>query len=162
MQKFHFSYTTTKVTELPIQIQTLIAAAQEATYMSYAPYSHFRVGAALLLDNGKIFTGANHENASFPAGICAERALLGTLDMAAPEKVTAIAVSYTSNGDHATPLSPCGICRQSILEVQLHQASPIAVYMCSPAGHVIIVEDATYLLPFHFSRKNLDMSEDKA
>ena len=157
MTEFHFEYKKTTISALPEPIQQLIYLAADATKKAYAPYSNFLVGAALQMDDGTTAIGANHENASFPAGICAERALLGGLDMGSNHKVKAIAISYNSQGDHTAALSPCGICRQTILEVQLHQGAPIAIYMCSPDGDVIVVDDASYLLPFHFSRKNLDM-----
>lgn len=138
------------------EAQDLISAAEAATDKAYAPYSKFKVGAALLLTDGSIITGANHENAAFPAGICAERAALGVHDMEGPNKVKAIAIAYkTSHEQSHPPLAPCGICRQSILEAQLHQGTPIAVYMSSPDGEVIMVEDASYLLPFHFSSQYL-------
>lgn len=141
---------------MPAEAQDLVSAAEAAADKAYAPYSKFKVGAALLLTDGSIITGANHENAAFPAGICAERAVLGTHDMDGPAKVRAIAIAYKTTGtDPHPPLSPCGICRQSILETQLHQKSPIAVYMSSPAGAVVMVEDASFLLPFHFSSEYL-------
>lgn len=156
MQQFAFPYQQSLKTQLPQPVQDLIDAAVAAADKAYAPYSKFKVGAALLQNDGTILTGANHENASFPAGICAERAVLGGLDMDSGNKVVAMAIAYkTEKNERHPPLSPCGICRQSILETQLHQQQPIAVYMCSPDGEVIQVEDASYLLPFHFSSEYL-------
>ncbi|XZF14209.1 cytidine deaminase [Chitinophagaceae bacterium MMS25-I14] len=151
MEQFQFAYQRTLISQLPLQIQGLIEAAQKATEKAYAPYSNFKVGAAVLLTDNTILTGANHENASFPAGVCAERAVLGNIDMDSANKVTAIAVAYKSESNIQQPLSPCGLCRQTILEVQLHQQLPIALYMTSSDGQVIVVEDAKYLLPFFFS-----------
>lgn len=156
MQQFGFPYLRTVKSQLSEEAQNIITAAEAAAGKAYAPYSGFKVGAALLLASGEIITGANHENASFPAGICAERAALGTLEMDESHKVRAMAVAYkTVKEEQHPPLSPCGICRQSILEAQLHQGSPITVYMSSPDGAVIMVEDASYLLPFHFSSEFL-------
>ena len=156
MQEFSFPYQQSLKTHLTQPVQDLITAAEKAADKAYAPYSNFKVGAALLQSNGVILTGANHENASFPAGICAERAVLGALDMSSGHTVTAIAVSYkTDKAGALPPLSPCGICRQTILETQLHQRTPIAVYMSNPGGEVILVEDARHLLPFHFSSEFL-------
>ena len=156
MQAFQFAFQQALKAQLPQEIQDLITNAEDATNKAYAPYSNFKVGAAILLHNGEIITGANHENASFPAGICAERAALGMLEMDDRHRVKAIAVAYkTDKLDKHPPLSPCGICRQSILEAQLHQQSPIAVYMSSPDGQVILVEDSSFLLPFHFSSEYL-------
>jgi cytidine deaminase len=156
MQQFGFAYQQALKAQLPAHIQELITAAEQAADKAYAPYSNFKVGAALVQDDGRLLTGANHENAAFPAGICAERALFGALDMGSGKKVKAIAIAYkTEKGEHHPPLSPCGICRQTILEAQLHQQQPIAVYMSSPDGQVILLEDASYLLPFHFSSEYL-------
>ncbi len=135
----------------------LLVAAEAAVANSYAPYSAFRVGAAVLLANGEILTGANHENAAFPVGVCAERVVLGMLDMRGPA-VTAIAVTYqTDRPLQHSPLAPCGLCRQSLLEVRVHQDAPIAVLMACPdsAVPVRIVTDAADLLPLYFSGKNL-------
>lgn len=152
MQQFAFPYELSLKTQMAAEAQQLISAAEAAAEKAYAPYSRFKVGAALLLSDGSIITGANHENAAFPAGICAERAVLGVHDMSGPHKVKAMAVAYkTDNKQPHQPLAPCGICRQSILEAQLNQSAPIAVYMSSPDGEVVMVEDASYLLPFHFS-----------
>lgn len=152
MQQFGFPFQQSLKTQLPPAVQELISAAEQAADKAYAPYSNFKVGAALVQTDGTMLTGANHENAAFPAGICAERALFGSLDMGSGNKVLAIAVAYkTDSKETHPPLAPCGICRQTILEAQLHQHQPIAVYMCSPDGQVIMVEDASYLLPFHFS-----------
>lgn len=152
MQQFAFPYEYTLKPQLPQPAQSLLDAAEAAAGKAYAPYSKFKVGAALLLTDGSVITGANHENAAFPAGICAERAVLGVHDMDGPQKIAAIAIAYkTDKSDMHPPLAPCGICRQSILEAQLHQGAPIKVYMSSPDGEVVMVEDASYLLPFHFS-----------
>jgi len=160
MEQFQFAYQAGLVSQLPQHIQDLVKAAEAATQKAYAPYSRFNVGAAVLLTDGSVLTGANHENASFPAGICAERSVLGYLDMNAPEKVVAIAVAYRTEGDFHAPLSPCGLCRQTILEVQLHQDAPIAVYMTSPDGNMVMVEDARHLLPFFFSNDFLPGNAD--
>ena len=152
MKEFVFPYQRSLQSQLTEDAQELLIAAGEAADKAYAPYSKFKVGAALLLTDGQIIRGANHENAAYPAGICAERAVLGIYDMQGQAKVKAIAIAYkTGNESVHPPLAPCGICRQSILETQLNQESPIAVYMGSPDGEVIMVEDSSFLLPFHFS-----------
>lgn len=157
MEQFQFPFQQSLKTQLPEPIQHLIKSAEEAAEKAYAPYSKFKVGAALLLVDGSVVTGSNHENAAYPAGVCAERAVLSTLDMNdKTHKVKAIAVAYHGLDDAPDkPLSPCGICRQSLLEVQQWQEMPIAVYMCSPDGQVIEVEDAAFLLPFSFGSEYL-------
>lgn len=156
MQQFAFPYELSLKSQLPEEARALIGAAEAAAGKAYAPYSRFKVGAVLLLADGSTIAAANHENAAFPAGICAERAAIAQHNMYAKIAIVAIAIAYKSgNGKEDAPLSPCGICRQSILEAQLHQGSPIRVYMAAPDGEVILVEDASYLLPFHFSGKFL-------
>ena len=157
MEQFQFPFQKALKSELPAGVQELIKAAEQAAAKAYAPYSKFKVGAALLLQDNSILTGSNHENAASPVGICAERSVLASLDMSdKSHKVTAIAVTYNPNGNNSNPLSPCGICRQSIIEVQEWQDAPIAVYMCSPDGMTIMVEDASFLLPFSFGAGHLN------
>jgi len=158
MEQFQFPFLHTTKTKLPAQVQQLLEAAERATEKAYAPYSRFKVGAAVLLHDGTILTGSNHENAAYPAGVCAERAALSALEMNdKTHRVVAIAVTYNSGEDHGKPISPCGICRQTILEVQQWQEAPLAVYMCSPDGQVIMLESAEYLLPFSFGSEYLNV-----
>lgn len=157
MQQFQFPFQRTQKALLPEDIRNLVAIAEATSQKAYAPYSHFKVGAAVLLEDGTILTGSNHENAAYPAGVCAERAALSALDMNdKTHRVKALAVTYLSEHDASKPISPCGICRQSILEVQQWQEAPIAVYMCSPEGEVIMVEDAGFLMPFSFGSDYLN------
>ena len=162
MKKFQFPFKYTTTTKLPEDIQHLILKAEEATLKAYAPYSHFRVGASVLLEDGTILTGANHENAAYPAGVCAERAALSNLEMNDhAQKVKAIAVTYRAHEEHGKPIAPCGICRQTILEVQQWQLSPIAMYMCNPDGQVITLDNAEFLLPFSFGSEYLVGTENE-
>ncbi len=156
MQQYAFPFEHSLKSQLPEDARALIDAAERAAAKAYAPYSKFKVGAVLQLEDGQLISGANHENAAYPAGSCAERVALAQHDMYGANPVRAIAISYQAcDGGPDAPLSPCGICRQNILEVQLHQGSPIRVYMSAPDGEVILVEDASYLLPFHFSGRFL-------
>lgn len=158
MEQFRFPYQHTYKAQLPKDIQRLIEHAEDATQKAYAPYSNFKVGAAVLLEDGKILIGSNHENASYPAGVCAERAALSALDMNdKTHGVKAIAVTYKTQDEHGKPISPCGICRQTILEVQQWQQTPVAIYMCSPDGQVIALENAAFLLPFSFGSEYLNV-----
>jgi cytidine deaminase len=162
MKKFQFPFKHTTTPKLSDEIQQLIAKAEGATNKAYAPYSHFKVGAAVLLEDGTILTGANHENAAYPAGVCAERAALSNLEMnEKAKKVKAIAVTYLSQEEYGKPISPCGICRQTILEVQQWQSSPIAIYMCSASGEVITLDNAEFLLPFSFGSEYLFPNESE-
>ncbi len=156
MEQFSFPFYKTTIAELPERIRQLMQTAQDATNEAYAPYSNFKVGAAALLANGQVKTGSNHENASYPAGICAERGLLASLNpLIKNDQITALAVTYMGDVNLSVPISPCGICRQVILEQQLAQHAPITLYMGCPDGNVVYVEDATNLLPFYFSSDNL-------
>jgi cytidine deaminase len=130
----------------------LFDAAQRATGNAYAPYSKFKVGAAARLNNNEIITGGNQENASFPAGLCAEGVVMAAAASRFPGvQIDAIAITYISEnvpGDH--PISPCGICRQSMQEHKLRTGSPIRLIMGGSTGKVIAVDDASHLLPFAF------------
>ncbi|WP_118972608.1 cytidine deaminase [Taibaiella koreensis] len=137
----------------------LLEAAREATQLAYAPYSGFEVGAALLLDNGAIVKGGNQENASYPAGICAERAALATLSsLYAGMAIHTVAIAYRNKRQperNELILSPCGICRQSLLEVAKRQDHPIRLIMSNPAGEGLIVDNIINMLPFAFSGDHL-------
>ncbi len=128
--------------ELSDEDRVLVDAAREATYRSYAPYSHFSVGAAIRLDNGEIVTGANQENAAYPSGLCAERTAAFYAHARYPEakfRVLAVAARDTSGEEIAAPISPCGGCRQSLLEYETLAGDNVKVIL---AGR-----DAIYVLP---------------
>ncbi|MBS1664375.1 MAG: cytidine deaminase [Bacteroidetes bacterium] len=135
----------------------LLKKAQEVTVNAYAPYSHFRVGAAARLTNGQIVTGTNQENASFPAGICAERTLLSTAASLYPGvPIETLAVSYNSeNGPSDHPISPCGVCRQSLQEFEQRTGHPIRVLLSGLTGDIYIISQSTQLLPFAFTNDEL-------
>ena len=126
---------TTKVqvfayTELTDEDKKLIDMAREATRASYAPYSNYHVGAALLLDNGVYFTGANQENAAF-AGICGERAAIYAAGAQYPGvAISKLAITAEQDGDIvAEPVAPCGVCRQAILEFEKNSPHPITLLL---------------------------------
>jgi cytidine deaminase len=135
----------------------LLSKAREATTKAYAPYSNFFVGAAALLANKEIITAANQENASFPAGICAERTLLSAITSLYGEIVIdAIAISYNrQDGNSTQPVSPCGICRQTLMEYQSRIKQPIRLILAGMQGKVLLIEDASFLLPLNFSADDL-------
>ncbi len=135
----------------------LLGEARNATQNSYAPYSHFRVGAVALLNNGKEVKGGNQENASFPIGLCAERVMLASAASLFPDvPLKSIAVSYDNeNGQSNRPISPCGICRQSLLEYEARFKQPIRIILGGLSGKVYIIEKAEMLLPLSFSAEEL-------
>lgn len=135
----------------------LLQAAREATGVAYAPYSRFFVGAAALLANGEMIKGTNQENASYPVGICAERVLLGTAATLYPDvPVVAMAVSFNTAAEKSNhPISPCGMCRQSLLEYETRFHQPIRLIMAGMEGKVQVVESARQLLPFAFTSQEL-------
>jgi cytidine deaminase len=135
----------------------LLEAARIATSYAYAPYSKFRVGAAVRLANGNILTGSNQENASFPAGICAERVVLSAASAGFPGiAVSALALTYIKeSGSGDQPISPCGICRQTLAEYEQRFTCPIRLILGGATGEIFIIERATDLLPLAFSSQKL-------
>ena len=130
----------------------LIKAAEEASSLAYAPYSDFYVGCAVLLNDGTVVTASNKENASFPAGICAERNALNFVsDHHSGKLILKLAVVAKPNRFQMDePAAPCGICRQVICETEKLQDSSIEIIMASTSGKVLIVSDSESILPFHF------------
>jgi cytidine deaminase len=135
----------------------LFDSARKATSDAYAPYSKFRVGVALRLENGKIITGSNQENASFPAGICAERVTLSAASAVYPGiAVTDLALTYINESDNSNhPISPCGICRQTLAEYEQRFGRSIRLILGGFSGEIYIINRATDLLPFAFSSQEL-------
>jgi cytidine deaminase len=152
-QKFEFEYQIVDSSdELLSSDQELLAAAKKATENAYAPYSHFFVGAAARLNDGQIIIGANQESTSFPVGICAERSLLNAIGSQFPTlTITAMAISYRPEGKASNePISPCGMCRQSLLDYENRYGAPIKIILSGLTGSVMIIPAATHLLPFGF------------
>ena len=141
---------------LTIEELELINKAEETTNNAYAPYSKFKVGASLLLENGSYVVGNNQENASFPCGICAERVVLSYTKSNYPDlKIKKLAIT-TSSGDFKiqNPIAPCGMCRQVILEYELQQGHPIEILLFN-RSKVLKFKQAKDLLPLHFSEERL-------
>lgn len=136
--------------------KSLIDAAKEATSNAYAPYSHFHVGAALLLENGEIITGNNQENAAYPSGLCAERTAVFYANAQYPDqKIEAMAVAAFYNGQFTTDLvSPCGSCRQVLLEVESRFNSPVKILLFKN-GEVYMADSMSSLMPLSFTKDAL-------
>lgn len=154
----HFSYSVFEsILELNEADQTLMEEAKAATNLAYAPYSKFRVGAAARLENGVIIKGSNQENASYPVGICAERVLLSVASSIYPGiPIKEMAISYLNElGKSDFPISPCGICRQSLLEFEIKTHQGIRLILSGNIGEVIEVQKAHDLLPLGFTSADL-------
>lgn len=138
--------------ELPTDVQNLMLKAIEIRKKAYAPYSKFRVGAAILLDNGLIVQGSNQENAAYPSGLCAERVAIYHAGSVYPDsKILKIAISATSDSFvSTTPIPPCGSCRQSISEYETKQENLIEIYFMGAEGEVYKSNSIADLLPFSF------------
>lgn len=145
------------VSELPEDIQILMNKAQQARDKAYAPYSCFKVGAAIQLESGEIVIGSNQENAAFPSGLCAERVAVFSAGANFPNQtMRAIAITVQAeNHKVKEPISPCGACRQSLAEYEQKQKSPMAVYFMGEIGEVYKVNSVLDLLPLGFDAKYL-------
>jgi len=131
----------------------LINEAKQAAKTAYAPYSGFKVGAAVLLENGEIVKGSNQENAAYPSGICAERTAVYYAGSRYPDvPILKIAVTAFTNGSFVSmPIAPCGSCRQVLLEAQTRHNTPVKIIMHG-ACITRIVDDSVALLPFPFDK----------
>lgn len=131
----------------------LVALAKKATYRSYAPYSNFRVGAAILLSNGEIITGANQENAAYPSGTCAERSACYYAGATYPDakfEAIAIAARGTDGEFVAEPCSPCGACRQALLQYEMLAGKGVKVLLVG-RDKIYRLDSIRSLLPFAFT-----------
>lgn len=146
----------TDFNELSELEKKLIKKAVESSKSAYAPYSKFNVGAALVLGNNQIIIGNNQENASFPAGICAERVALFSSNTNYPnEIIKQIAITATSKKfEISEPVGPCGICRQVLLEYEEKQGSDIKILLFD-TKKIIKLAKAKDLLPFYFKEDRL-------
>lgn len=137
--------------------RNLCLEAVKALETSHSPYSEFRVGAAILLESGKIVHGSNQENVAYPSGLCAERVALFTIGSSYPkEKIIRMAI--TAHTDHfkiTQPVTSCGACLQVMTEYEKKQSSSIEVLFYCKDGHVIKTEGVKSLLPFAFAETRL-------
>lgn len=142
---------------LPAEDASLLNAAFTAIPNAYAPYSNFRVAAAVLLANGEVVTGTNQENAAFPVGICAEGTALSAASALYPDvaikKIAITVKSGTHIIDH--PVAPCGICRQRLLEYENRFNSPIEILLTGQTGEVYSINTVKDILPLNFSKSDL-------
>ncbi len=144
-------------TSLSAADAALLQIARDVTQHDYAPCSHIRVGAAASFVNLETITVTNQENASFPVGICAERVALSTASSLYPEvAIDTIAISYHNlEGESNKPISPCGICRQTLAEYEQRLHRPIRLVLGGLQGKVFVLQTASHLLPLSFSSNDM-------
>lgn len=160
MKKVDISIKLTEVEnidELSSSEQELIQISRQMTTQAYAPYSGFYVGAAVLLENGKIITGSNQENAAYPSGLCAERVAVFAASAQYPDvKIRAVAISGNARSHNIThPVTPCGACRQVLLEYEVKQDDPVKIFLSGHSGKIYIIDKVQDLLPLSFTSKDL-------
>ena len=138
--------------ELPSDLLDLLRQAEDAASRAYANYSHFQVGAAILLNNGKVVIGANQENAVYPCGLCAERTAAFAASSLYPEvpfnKIVVTAIN--PNKPLKEPVSPCGSCRQALFEYEQKFGHPIEVILAGQEGPIYHFDNVATLLPYTF------------
>lgn len=143
--------------ELTAADAALLDAARQVTQRAYAPYSNFFVGAAAKLANGEIVKGTNQENASYPVAVCAERTLLSAAATQFPGMaIETMAISYDNkNGESARPISPCGVCRQTLAEFEERTGKTMRIILGGLTGEVYIIHTAKDLLPLGFNADDM-------
>lgn len=136
---------------------TLLRQAKASLPSSYAPYSHYHVGAAVRLENGAIVTGSNQENMSFPAGLCAERvAVFAAASQYPGIAIEALAITASAEAfEVREPVPPCGMCRQAIVEYEMKFQKKIRIILGGASGSVYVIEGMQTLLPLTFIEKSL-------
>ncbi len=149
--KLEIYYDSCLMEELTDTERLLVERAREATRNSFAPYSNFHVGAALMLKNGKVIIGANQENSAFPSGLCAERTAVFAAQANYPDQpIMMLAIAAADcNGLRSKPVSPCGSCRQVILQVESRYNQPVEILL-SGTDKILRFKSIKDLLPFSF------------
>jgi len=145
------------LSELSDDDRMLCLEAEEALLTSYSPYSEFRVGAAILLESGKIIHGSNQENVAFPSGLCAERvALFSAGAQHADDRIVSIAITARSEKfDIENPVTPCGSCLQVLGDFEQRQNRPIRVLLYCLGKNILVNPGAANFLPFQFIEQRL-------
>lgn len=143
--------------ELNSEYQQLIKTAKEQVYKAYAPYSGFQVGASVLLENGEMLGGSNQENSAYPSGLCAERVVLFYANAQYPDiAVRALAIAAFTHGEFLkNPVTPCGSCRQVLLETETRFENNITILLYG-TQQVYVLENVKQLLPLCFEKSSLN------
>lgn len=142
--------------ELPVEYKQLVDEAKQQVYNAYAIYSGFHVGAAVLLENGEIFAGSNQENSAYPSGLCAERVAMFYANASRPNTaVNAIAIAAYTNGNFlSSPITPCGACRQVLLESEMRFEKDMTIILYG-TSEIVVVKNSRQLLPLCFEKSSL-------
>lgn len=151
-QDIHIPICIKDKTELSVQEIRLLDEAHHATYRSYAPYSHFSVGAAVELADGTIISGSNQENVAYPSGLCAERTAVFYANSRHPDQPIrrlCIVARDTSGILLRRPIAPCGACRQVLLEAEQRAGQPIQMLLHGTDG-TYSIRSIRDLLPLSF------------
>lgn len=138
--------------ELASEDKVLVETAMQATDNSYSPYSKFRVGAAVRLAGGKVVMGANQENAAFSVTICAERSAIFAAQANYPDKaIVSIAIAARNeDGFTQEPVSPCGSCRQAMVEIEQRCSQPLHILLYGKKG-IYVMDSISNLMPLSFT-----------
>lgn len=156
MKKFEWKveYRQGQLGDLSEADQLLVAQAKDSREHAYAPYSFYKVGAAVRLKSGEIVIGSNQENAAYPSGLCAERVAFFAAGAKYPESEFDT-VAIVTKSDGAVPASSCGSCRQVMAEYEQRQGQPIRVIFADDEGNVLITNSVADLIPFAFEARRL-------
>lgn len=142
--------------EMPEEYRNLVSEATVAAKSAYAPYSGFRVGAAVLMENGEVITGSNQENAAYPSGLCAERVAVFYAKAKYPDVAIKQLAVIALKGDEVVdaPAAPCGACRQVLIEYEEKQGSPLQLLLVGKSETIKVTSSAD-LMPLSFGSKEL-------
>ena len=152
-EKHQFEYfTSTDINYFSVIEQHLIEETIQKAKSAYAPYSNFNVSSGILLDDSTILSATNVENASYPIGTCAERNVLSYCMSNHPKNIIKTIAVYAEKEIEklTTPITPCGMCRQALLEAENRQKKPIKLIMIGHNNQFLVVEKCAHLLPFAF------------
>ena len=158
MRKHSFTeeYYTIAFSELSAQEKKVAERAIKTSENGYAPYSQFKVGSSVLLDGDIIISGNNQENASFPVGVCAERIALYYANAHYPDRTIHTMAIAARNKEEISgePVTPCGACRQALLEISNNQQYPVKLILYG-TRYTLIIPDSRILLPLSFNSDTL-------
>lgn len=145
--------------ELSTSQKQLLDEAHKVCEDAYAPYSQFKVGASLMLENKKVVSGSNQENVAYPSGLCAERVAIFNAGANYPnKKIERIAIVSHADFKLDKAVMPCGACRQALIEYEQRQGSPIEILLQGNRENTFISKSVANLLPYAFQCDELKKS----